>query len=69
MHNNEREEIKQNILKRIEDNETFTVRELYDGLGNKGRKIAVDLIDVLDKQGKIDYYKSARQYVWYKVKG
>lgn len=69
MHNTEREEIKQKILKRIEDKETFTVRELYDGLGNKGRKIADNVLQVLRKQGKIDYYKSARQYVWFKVKG
>lgn len=69
MHNTEREEIKQKILKRIEDKETFTFHELHSGLGGAAYRIADRLLQNLRKQGKIDYYKSARQYVWYKVKG
>lgn len=69
MHNNEREEIKQKILKRIADNETFTRYDLEYELGGKARKIVSEVISHLRKQGKIDYYKNSRQYIWYKTEG
>lgn len=63
-----RNEIKQEILRRIDDMDTFTFNQLHNGLGDKSYRIADRVLQTLRKQGKIDYYKSARQYIWYKVK-
>lgn len=69
MYDTKREEIKDAILKRIEDNETFTFQSLHSGLGDAAYRIADRTIQNLRKQGKIEYKKDGRQYVWYKVKG
>lgn len=68
MYNTKREEIKATILKRIEDNETFTFNSLHSDLGSSAYSIAELVVRGLRKQGKIEYKKNGRKSVWYKVK-
>lgn len=69
MYDTKREEIKATILKRIEDSETFTEAELFSMVGKSYYKLVESVLNSLHKKKEIDYYVSARQYVWYKVKG